>query len=81
MHVEGFIFDIEMLLLAEWNAIPIVEVAINWHEVAGTKMNLVVDSVRMAKDLLVIRANYAIGFWKVGRFVHGGKNGYAKKNK
>lgn len=80
MHVEGFIFDIEMLLLAQWNAIPIVEVAINWHEVAGTKVNLVVDSVRMAKDLLIIRANYAVGLWKVGRFVHDEKNGREKKN-
>ncbi|TPX43078.1 hypothetical protein SeLEV6574_g05248 [Synchytrium endobioticum] len=70
MHVEGFIFDIEMLLLASWNKIPVIEVPINWHEVPGTKMNLVVDSVKMAKDLVVIRTCYAVGFWQVGRFVH-----------
>ncbi|TPX31917.1 hypothetical protein SmJEL517_g04877 [Synchytrium microbalum] len=79
MHVEGFIFDIEMLLLAEWNGIPMVEVPISWHEVAGTKMNLVWDSARMARDLLLIRANYLFGLWSVGRFVHEKSKGESKQ--
>lgn len=33
MHVEGWIFDIEVLMLAEKIGIPIAEVQVNWHEV------------------------------------------------
>ncbi|KAJ3160956.1 dolichyl-phosphate beta-glucosyltransferase, partial [Geranomyces michiganensis] len=40
MHVEGWIFDIELLLIALKMKIPITEVAVNWHEVDGTKMDL-----------------------------------------
>ncbi|KAJ1935310.1 dolichyl-phosphate beta-glucosyltransferase, partial [Linderina macrospora] len=40
MHVERFIFDIEILLLARYQNIPVVEVPVNWHEVAGSKMSI-----------------------------------------
>ncbi|KAI8818354.1 nucleotide-diphospho-sugar transferase, partial [Fimicolochytrium jonesii] len=63
MHAEGWIFDIELLLIALSLRIPVVEVPVNWHEVEGTKMSLMRDSVVMLIDLLVIRANYVLGFW------------------
>ncbi|KAJ3330944.1 dolichyl-phosphate beta-glucosyltransferase [Blyttiomyces sp. JEL0837] len=63
MHVEGWIFDIEMLLLAMWQNVPIAEVPVTWHEVDGTKMSLLRDSITMALDLLVIRLNYFTGIW------------------
>ena len=44
--------------------IPIVEVAVDWQEVGGSKIDLVRDSIRMALDLIVIRANYGLGRWK-----------------
>ncbi|TPX67681.1 hypothetical protein SpCBS45565_g03537 [Spizellomyces sp. 'palustris'] len=65
MHAEGWIFDIELLLIALNLGIPIVEVPVNWHEVEGTKMSLVRDSVVMLVDLLVIRLNYLLGLWQV----------------
>ncbi|KAI9346400.1 nucleotide-diphospho-sugar transferase [Zopfochytrium polystomum] len=65
MHVEGWIFDIEMLLLALWQDIPIVEVPVSWHEVDGTKMSLARDSIKMAIDLFTIRFNYFVGVWKI----------------
>ncbi|TPX58785.1 hypothetical protein PhCBS80983_g02901 [Powellomyces hirtus] len=65
MHAEGWIFDIELLLIAIKLAIPVAEVPVTWHEVEGTKMNLVTDSLVMLKDLLVIRANYWMGRWTV----------------
>jgi len=64
MHVEGWAFDIEMLLLARFTGIPMIEVPITWSEVDGSKMNLVADSIKMAIDLLVIRANYALHRWQ-----------------
>ncbi|SPO22454.1 related to dolichyl-phosphate beta-glucosyltransferase [Ustilago trichophora] len=44
--------------------IPIAEVAVDWKEVGGSKIDLVKDSIRMALDLIVIRANYSLGRWK-----------------
>ncbi|KAF8467420.1 nucleotide-diphospho-sugar transferase [Kalaharituber pfeilii] len=66
MYTEGWIFDVEILLRAERAGIRMVEVPVNWHEVEGTKMELVRDSVVMALDLLVLRAGYAVGIYKYG---------------
>ncbi|SOV06701.1 related to dolichyl-phosphate beta-glucosyltransferase [Ustilago sp. UG-2017a] len=106
-HIDGWIFDVELLILAqtssqlalqqhippspmpeqsegfgkqqgeqkeeeeeeEWMKlkrlpIPIAEVAVHWQEVGGSKIDLVRDSIRMAMDLVVIRANYGLGRWK-----------------
>jgi dolichyl-phosphate beta-glucosyltransferase len=106
-HIERWIFDVELLLLAEMASkkslstklacegsvleerrrlnelsgeaeeakdeedplldlpVPIAEVAVHWEEVGGSKIDLLRDSIGMAVDLLVIRANYAIGTtWK-----------------
>ncbi|KAJ2642792.1 dolichyl-phosphate beta-glucosyltransferase [Coemansia sp. RSA 1285] len=65
MHVERFIFDIEILLLARYLRIAVFEVPVNWHEVAGSKMSIVRDSIQMALDLLAVRLNYMLGLWKV----------------
>ncbi|TKY84896.1 hypothetical protein EX895_005976 [Sporisorium graminicola] len=45
--------------------IPIAEVSVHWQEVGGSKIDLVRDSIRMALDLIVIRANYVLGRWKM----------------
>lgn len=45
-------------------ALPIAEVAVHWHEVGGSKIALLTDSVRMALDLVVIRANYGLRRWQ-----------------
>jgi dolichyl-phosphate beta-glucosyltransferase len=66
LRTEGWIFDIEVLLLAGYKHIPVVEVPVSWHEVEGTKIDLVSDSIRMAWDLGVIRAGYAVGVYTVG---------------
>ncbi|CDR87805.1 related to dolichyl-phosphate beta-glucosyltransferase [Sporisorium scitamineum] len=54
----------------EWGAlkklpVPIAEVSVHWQEVGGSKIDLVRDSIRMALDLIVIRANYKLGRWKM----------------
>ncbi|KAI9320165.1 nucleotide-diphospho-sugar transferase [Dichotomocladium elegans] len=65
MHVERWIFDIECLMIAQLVRIPITEVQVNWHEIDGSKINLMVDSLQMARDLFLIRLNYVLGLWKV----------------
>ncbi|KAG1055455.1 hypothetical protein G6F46_002016 [Rhizopus delemar] len=37
MHVERWIFDIECLMIAQQQNIPITEVQVTWHEIDGSK--------------------------------------------
>lgn len=44
--------------------LPISEVAVDWREIEGSKIDILKDSIRMGVDLLIIRLNYAFGRWK-----------------
>jgi len=63
-HLPTWIFDVELLLLAKQLGIPVEEVQIEWHEVDGSKLNVVTDSLQMLRDLLILRGNLALGRWK-----------------
>lgn len=64
MHTEGWIFDVEILILALRKKVAVQEVAISWHEVDGSKMDLARDSIDMAVDLMVTRLAYLVGIYK-----------------
>ena len=64
MHMEGWIFDVEMLMLAEFAGIPVVEVAVGWREVVGSKLNVVRDSLEMAFGLAVLRVCWGLGIFR-----------------
>lgn len=64
MHTEGWIFDVEMLMLAEFAGIPVAEVAIGWREVVGSKLNVLYDSIGMAWGLAVLRLCWGIGVFR-----------------
>ncbi|CAM1511617.1 Fc.00g091300.m01.CDS01 [Cosmosporella sp. VM-42] len=81
MHTEGWIFDIEMLMLAESApatpvlgsdgsvigtspGIKVAEVPIEWHEVAGSKLDVIQDSIKMAIGLAVLRASWMMGVYR-----------------
>jgi dolichyl-phosphate beta-glucosyltransferase len=72
MHVEGWIFDIEILTIADYLGIQVAEVPVTWNEVEGSKMSLLRDSIKMALDMLVIRANYLFGTWTLDNHESGG---------
>lgn len=63
-HLKGWIFDVELLLLAKQIGIPVEEVSITWTEVPESKLRLLRDSILMFRDLLVLRANQLLGRWK-----------------
>ncbi|KAG0219831.1 dolichyl-phosphate beta-glucosyltransferase [Mortierella sp. NVP41] len=65
MHVEGWVFDIEVLMIAQQLRMPIVEVPVAWQEIDGSKVSLMRDSIQMALDLLIIRMNYILGIWTI----------------
>jgi dolichyl-phosphate beta-glucosyltransferase len=56
MRTAGFSFDVEVLMMARLCGYRIAEVPINWVHQPGSRINLVTDSVRMAGELLLIRA-------------------------
>lgn len=64
MHNEGWIFDVEMLMLAEFAGIPVVEVPIGWREVLGSKLNVIWDSMGMAYGLALLRLCWGLGIYK-----------------
>ena len=64
-HLPTWIFDVELLLLAKRLKMPVSEMPIEWHEVSGSKLNVMTDSLQMLRDLLVLRANHLLGRWTV----------------
>jgi dolichyl-phosphate beta-glucosyltransferase len=44
--------------------VPTFEMPVNWHDVEGSKLNIVEDSIKMARDFLVVRLLYLFGLWK-----------------
>ncbi|KAJ5104871.1 Dolichyl-phosphate beta-glucosyltransferase [Penicillium alfredii] len=64
MHSEGWIFDVEMLMLAEFAHIPVAEVPVGWREVKGSKLNVLRDSIGMAWGLAVLRAAWSLGVYR-----------------
>lgn len=64
MHSEGWIFDVEMLMLAEYASIPVAEVPVGWREVKGSKLNAIWDSLGMAWSLAVLRAAWGFGVYR-----------------
>ena len=66
LHVERWAFDLELLFVAlKFYDTPVREVAIDWHEVDGSKLSVFWASLQMARDLARIRFNYTFGIWQV----------------
>jgi len=66
LHVERWAFDVELLYIAQkLSDIPITEVAVNWTEVEGSKLDPFSSSIQMAKDILRIRVRYLFGIWRL----------------
>jgi dolichyl-phosphate beta-glucosyltransferase len=64
MHSEGWIFDVEMLMLAESANISVNEIAVGWKEVGGSKLNVIWASLEMASGLLLLRLAWALGIYR-----------------
>jgi len=65
LHVERWAFDVELLFLAQRLNIPLAEVAVNWQEIEGSKLDPMSASIQIGRDMLRIRLNYIIGFWRI----------------
>ena len=52
---DGFGFDLEILYLARLLGFRMEEVSVNWKHIHGSKVNLVVDALKMFKDIFVFK--------------------------
>ncbi|MFN8388893.1 MAG: flippase-like domain-containing protein [Bdellovibrionota bacterium] len=58
---EGFSFDVEVLFLARKAGFKIAEVPVNWTNIPGSKVNLMKDSLLMARDIVRFRLRGLFG--------------------
>ncbi len=57
LRVPGFSFDVEVLLMARRGGYRVAEVPVNWTHQPGSRVDLARDSLRMLRDLFIIRSN------------------------
>ena len=62
--IEGWAFDIEMLVIARRRQLRILELPIEWHYRDQSQVSLVRDSFRMARDVIRIRLNALRGRYR-----------------
>jgi len=61
-------FDVELLFLAQrMMDMPIEEVPVNWVEIDGSKVNIILDSISMLRDMFIIRVFYGCKIWQINR--------------
>lgn len=61
--MNGWSFDVELLVIARRHGYPIQEIGIPWTYSRGSRVNVLRDSWRMALDLLTIRRNARQGIY------------------
>lgn len=61
---NGYAFDVEILYIAKRRGYKISEVAIDWSNVEGSKVNVLVDSPKMLIDVLRITLGAWFGLYR-----------------
>lgn len=69
-HLDGWVFDIEIIYLAEYFNIPIKEVYVEWKEIDGSKLiqskyDVIKTSIIMARDMLCVNIAYMLRLWNI----------------
>ena len=63
-HLNGYVFDVEILFIGKLRNYKITEIPINWTNVAGSKVNIFIDSPKMLLAVLWIVAGAWLGRYK-----------------
>ena len=54
-RIDGFAFDVELLILAQHAGLRLREVPVRWNHAEGSKVRLVNDSLRMLREVISLR--------------------------
>jgi dolichyl-phosphate beta-glucosyltransferase len=65
MRMNGYSFDVEVLVMARRRGYRVAEVPVNWTHQPGSKVRLTVDSFQMAVDLFRIRSHCLKGEYEI----------------
>jgi dolichyl-phosphate beta-glucosyltransferase len=57
MQIDRFGFDVEFLFVAAHNGLRLKEIPVRWNDVAGSKVSVMRDTMRMMNELRLVRAN------------------------
>jgi dolichyl-phosphate beta-glucosyltransferase len=57
MTIDRFGFDIEFLFVGNYHGLRLAEIPVRWNDVAGTKVSVFRDTLRMIDELRQIRRN------------------------
>jgi len=60
MHLDGFAFDVEMLVIAQANQLQIAEVPVIWRNVLDSRVHPIRNSMEMIRDILIVRHRLAM---------------------
>lgn len=52
--LDGYAFDVEVLYLARRLGMSSIEVPVNWRSIAGSKVNLLIDPIKMFLQIILI---------------------------
>lgn len=62
--IDGFGFDVEVLYIAQKRGYKIIEVPIQWYYQAESKVHPVRDTIRMVRDMILVRMNDYQGLYR-----------------
>ena len=65
--LEGWSFDVEILVIARELGLKVQEVPITWVYAEGSRVDVLRDSLRMARDQLYIRRQARRGVYRAGQ--------------
>lgn len=63
MHLDGFAFDVEMLIIAQANRLRIAEVPVIWRNVLDSRVHPIRNSMEMIRDVLKVRHRLAMNLY------------------
>lgn len=63
-RINGYGFDVEVLHIAKLRGYKTTEIAINWHNVDGSKVNVLFDSPKMFIEVVKISLSSLFGQYK-----------------
>jgi dolichyl-phosphate beta-glucosyltransferase len=63
-RINGYGFDVEILYIARQRNYVIAEVPINWSNVDGSKVNIMIDPAKMLFEIMKIKINALTGHYR-----------------